>query len=115
MLQTEKSLSFVVNLAQTMLLAERETTGITPASIADKVKFATEALAVSFPDGMDQNAAIMELIRRFSHWIGKDSTLHDAEGHLAWLVSARKKDWRYWQRYQGYLERKLSIDKVCCD
>ena len=108
----DKALPFVVSLAQTMLLAERDKAGITPALIAEKVKFAAVALASTYPDGTDQEAAVTELIRRFSHWIGKDATLHDTEGHEPWLVAARKKDWRYWQRYQGFLERKLSVDVV---
>ncbi|MCW2311482.1 Z1 domain-containing protein [Rhodoferax antarcticus] len=112
MTQTDRSLPFVVNLAQTMLLAEREAVGITPASIADRVKLAADILKTVYPDGIDQDAATMELIRRFSHWIGKDSTLQDSEGHFAWLVAARKKDWRYWQRYQSWLERKMSVDVV---
>src|SRR6202008_592390 len=68
--------------------------------------------AASFPDGIDQSAVIAELIRRFSHWIGRDSSLEDSEGHVAWLVAARKKNWRYWQRYQSLLERKLAVDVV---
>ena len=28
------------------------------------------------------------------------------------MVASRKKDWRYWQRYQSFLERKLSVDVV---
>ena len=112
MADADKGLAFVVSLAQTMLLAERDKAGITPTLIAEKVKFAAAALASSYPDGIDQETAIAELIRRFSHWIGKDATLHDTEGHEPWLVSTRKKDWRYWQRYQGYLERKLSVDVV---
>ena len=112
MADADRGLAFVVSLAQTMLLAERDEAGITPTLIAEKVKFAAAALASSYPDGIDQETAIAELIRRFSHWIGKDATLRDTEGHEPWLVSTRKKDWRYWQRYQGYLERKLSVDVV---
>jgi hypothetical protein len=106
------ALPFVITLAQTLLTAEKETTPITPAAIAAKVGFAAAALAGSYPDGIDEPEAVAELIRRFSHWIGKDATLQDGAGHQAWLVGARKKDWRYWQRYQTYLERKLSVDVV---
>ena len=112
MSDADKAYPFVVSLAQTMLLAERDKAGITPALIAEKVKFAAVALASTYPEGIDQEAAIAELIRRFSHWIGKDAALHDTEGHEPWLVATRKKDWRYWQRYQGFLERKLSVDVV---
>lgn len=106
----DKSLLIVVSMAQLMLEAERDTVAITSASIAAKVKLAAEIL--NSPDS-DQDMAISTLIQRFSHWIGKDSTLQDTEGHVAWLVSARKKDWRYWLRYQTFLERKLSVDVVC--
>ena len=80
--------------------------------IAEKVKFAALTLASSYPEGINQEKACAELVRRFSHWIGKDSTLQNMEGHVAWLEASRKKDWRYWQRYQGFLERKLSVDVV---
>ncbi|MBK9246083.1 MAG: Z1 domain-containing protein [Burkholderiales bacterium] len=108
----ETALPYVISLAQTMLLAEREKSGITPSLISEKVKVAAAVLSASFPEGIDQDAAITELIRRFSHWIGKDASLHDIEGHVPWLVAARKKDWRYWQRYRAFLERKLSADVV---
>jgi len=110
--EADKAFPFVISLAQTMLLAEREKSGITPALIADKVRFAATALAASYPEGIDEDSVVAELIRRFSHWIGKDATLQDTEGHVPWLGAARKKDWRYWQRYQGFLERKLSADVV---
>ena len=112
MSDADKALPFVVSLAQTMLLAERDKAGITAALIAEKVKFAVSALAASYPNGIEEESAVAELIRRFSHWIGKDATLQDIVGHDPWLVAARKKDWRYWQRYQGFLERKLSVDVV---
>ena len=104
-----KNLQSVITIAQTLLLKEKETSAITPALIAEKV-----ALAASLVAGgeMDTAAATGELIRRFSHWIGQDSTLVDDEGHVPWLVAARKRDWRYWQRYQGWLERKMSAAAV---
>ena len=61
---------------------------------------------------IDKQAAVAELIRRFSLWIGKDSTLADNEGHKAWLTAARRKDWPYWQRYQSMLETKMSVKAV---
>jgi len=64
---------------------------------------------------LNKQAVIDELIRRFSLWIGHDKTLKNELGHIPWLVSARKKDWRYWQRYQEWQERKLSatvVDKL---
>jgi len=112
MSQASKQLASTINIAQLMLESERDTVGITPAAIAAKVKQAAEIINATSPEPVDQEAAIAALIQRFSHWIGKDTTLEDKEGHTPWLNAARKKDWRYWQRYQTYLERKLSVDVV---
>lgn len=104
-----KNLASVISLAQTLLMVEKEKTAITPSLIAEKVDVAVRL--VSGGD-MYRHAAIGELIRRFSLWIGQDSTLVDHEGHEPWLVSVRKRDWRYWQRYQGWLERKMAATAV---
>ncbi len=58
------------------------------------------------------SAVIDELIRRFSQWIGKDSTLQNEVGHIPWLTAARKQEWPYWQRYREWLERRLSFVAV---
>lgn len=63
-------------------------------------------------ENLDRNIIIDELIRRFSFWIGDPSILHNAKGHKEWLVAARKQGWRYWQRYQEYLERDLPLEAV---
>ena len=102
----------VVSIAQTILLGEKDKTSITPALIVEKVNLAAGLVTSSDSINVDRQAAIGELIRRFSLWIGQDSTLHDEEGHEPWLVSARKRDWRYWQRYQCFLERKMSATTV---
>jgi len=111
MSDNEKALTLVLNIAQPVLHAEREKQAITPALIAEKVDFAVATFAIELSTG-DRDIAISELIRRFSHWIGKDSALQDSEGHLPWLVSARKRDWRYWQRYETFLQKRLSVDVV---
>src|SRR4051812_31765446 len=108
--QPDKSLLPVINMAQLMLEAERETVGITPAAIAAKVKLAASILKATPFEEADQAAAIGVLIQRFSHWIGKDTTLQDDEGHVPWLVAAKKKDWRYFPRYQRFLELKMSVE-----
>ena len=112
MMEFNKALMDAISIAQTLLRAEKDKARVTPALIAEKVKLAASILVASHPDGIDQEAAVAELIRRFSHWIGKDSTLLDAKGHIHWLDAARKTHWRYWHRYQNYLERKLSVDVV---
>ena len=112
MSESQKSFMNVVSIAQTILLGEKDKSAITPTLIAEKVELAIGLVASSESAEFDRQAAIGELIRRFSLWIGQDSTLHDEEGHEPWLISARKKNWRYWQRYQGYLERKMSATAV---
>ena len=112
MTELNKSLSAVITIAQTLLQTESTKSGVTPALVADKVRLAALTLGSSYPDGIDQSAACAELIRRFSYWIGKDSSLENSQGHEPWLVASRKKDWRYWQRYQSFLERKLAVDVV---
>lgn len=100
----------IVSIAQPLLLIEKDKTPITPTLIAEKVDLALGLLPGTVES--DRQAAIGELIRRFSLWIGQDSTLYDAVGHENWLNASRKKDWRYWARYQGYLERKMSATAV---
>jgi hypothetical protein len=101
----------LISISQTLLRRELDKgESITPALIAATVDLASPMLD---PEGrLDREAAIAELIRRFSHWIGQDSTLVDNEGHVPWLVAGRKRDWRYWQRYQVLLERKLAATAV---
>ncbi len=104
-----KTLQSLISIAQTLLLQEKDKAAITPALITEKVGVAAGLVpgAAAFME-----VAVGELIRRFSLWIGQDSTLIDDEGHVPWLVAARKKDWRYWQRYQSWLEMKMSATAV---
>lgn len=111
MKDNEKHFSDVVSVAQTLLRKTKEKGDITPLVIKEKVTMAASMLGEE-TEPLDVDKAVRELVRRFSHWIGKDSSLQDDEGHIKWLVAARKKDWRYWQRYQMFLEKRLSIDVV---
>jgi hypothetical protein len=108
----EKQFADVVSVAQTLLRKQKEKGDITPLVIKDKVLLAAGMLAGESEEPFDVDRAVQELVRRFSHWIGKDSSLQDDEGHIQWLNAARKKDWRYWQRYQTYLEKKMSAEVV---
>jgi hypothetical protein len=56
---------------------------------------------------INRKTIIDELIRRYSHWIGQDTTLSNEIGHLAWLNSSRKNGRRYWPRYRTMLENKM--------
>lgn len=114
MLDANKSLVSVISLAQTLLGVEKDqnNSSITPILISEKVDFAVSLIANTDFSDVDRQIAVSELIRRFSLWIGQDATLQDKEGHEQWLISERKKNWRYWHRYQSYLERKMSSTAV---
>lgn len=102
---SDKSLQGIITIAQSLLLAEKDVNPVTTLVIEEKVKIAA-GLVTGGQDLIPK--AVSELIRRFSLWIGQDSSLVDKEGHEPWLDASRKRDWRYWQRYQAYLERKMS-------
>lgn len=101
----------VIATAQRLVKAEKDKSRITPAFIADKVQLATMMFASESPQIVDQGRAVITLIQRFSHWIGKATTLTDNTGHFDWLSASRQRDWHYWRRYRDYLESKLS-DRV---
>lgn len=98
----------VIATAQRLVKAEKDKSKITPAYIAEKVQKAAEMFAGDSPLAVDQSKAISTLIQRFSHWMGKATTLKDNTGHVDWLTAARKKDWHYWRRYRDFQESKLS-------
>lgn len=98
----------VIATAQRLVKAEKDESKITPAFIAGKVRLATMMFAEDSPQLVDQNQAVTILIQRFSHRIGKSTTLKSDIDHVDWLSAARKRDWQYWRRYRDYLESKLS-------
>ena len=106
------STATALSIAQSLLVAEKDQGPITAALITEKVAIATSVVAHGNEDSVDRAAAIAELIRRFSLWIGQDTALSDKTGHEAWLNAARKKDWRYWPRYRDMLEHKMSATAV---
>lgn len=98
----------VIATAQRLVKAEKDPSKITPAFIAEKVQLAAQMFAVDSPHAVDQGKAVVALIQRFSHRIGKSTTLKDNTNHFDWLSAARKRDWHYWRRYRDFLEAKLS-------
>ena len=101
----------IVKLVQELLLDEADTTSVTTALINEKIDVIV-GLRPSWRDRSDRQAVMDELIRRFSLWIGRDTTLRNNEGHKDWLTQGHKQDWRYWQRYREFLERKLSVKAI---
>ena len=103
--------SRVVKIVQELLLDEEDKSVITPALIAEKIDLVLRMHA-KWAEALDREAVTDELIRRFSVWIGEDTSLVDSSGHEPWLDAARKQDWRYWQRYRELQEKKLSWKAV---
>lgn len=97
----------VIKFAQELLLNEDRNT-VSPALISAKIDQVL-TFQPAWQNGFDRDAAIAELVRRFSLWVGTDSTIHNDDGHKLWLEAARKTDWRYWQRYREYLESRMSV------
>lgn len=101
----------VVKFVQELLLDEEDKSAIGPGLISEKIDLVLR-MQPKWGADLDREAVTDELIRRFSLWIGLDSTLKSDAGHVPWLNAARKRDWRYWQRYREWLERKLSYRAV---
>ncbi|GAB6059121.1 Z1 domain-containing protein [Desulfonatronum parangueonense] len=101
----------VIKFVQELLLDEQDKTSITPELISEKIDMVLR-MNPKWGEGLDHVSVVDELIRRFSLWIGRDTVLASEAGHEAWLDTARKREWRYWQRYREWLERKLSYKAV---
>ena len=80
----------VIATAQRLVKAERDKSKITPLYIADKVQMAADMFAGNSLVDIDLEKAVSTLIQRFSHWMGKATTLKDNTGHVDWLTAARK-------------------------
>ncbi len=104
---TESNERSVIKIVQELLARVGKGTVISAPLISQKIDLAL-LMEPSWGDGLDRDAVTEELIRRFSVWIGDDVSLTDSEGHVPWLDSDRKGDWRYWQRYRELVERDLS-------
>lgn len=107
----EETRQKVIKVAQELLLDEEDRSAITADLIAEKIDLVVR-MNPKWGIGLDMTAVTDELIRRFSIWIGRDTKLTDTAGHLSWLDASRKRDWRYWQRYRLWLDRKLSDKAV---
>jgi len=100
----------VIKFAQ-MLMGDSDGTPVDSDRILDAIE-QTLSLKPTWADGIDRDAVKDELIRRFSIWVGEDTTLKSDKGHVAWLTSDRKINWRYWQRYREFLENAISENAI---
>ena len=101
----------VIKLAQELLVDAGRSSRVTPTLISDSVDRVV-SLRPSWAHGIDRQAVMDELIRRFSLWIGQHVTLRNNEGHRDWLTAGKKGDWRYWPRFAEWSERKLAPKAV---
>jgi hypothetical protein len=101
-----------LNIAQSLLLAEKSKGVVTAGLISEKVGLAAGVVAPGNEQLIDKEAVVAELIRRYSLWIGQDTAMSDSTGHEIWLGAARKKDWRYWPRYRDMLANQMSDTAV---
>jgi hypothetical protein len=77
---TEENRQRVVKFVQELLLDEDDRASITPALIAEKIDRVV-ALKPKWGEGLDREWVTDELIRRFSFWIGRNTTLKNNDGH----------------------------------
>ena len=100
----------VIKFAQE-LIADEEKSAVTPAFIDETIDRVL-MLNRTWAQAIDREVVQTELIRRFSMWMGENTTLKNDAGHETWLNAQRKLQWRYWQRYREYLERKMATSVV---
>lgn len=101
----------VLKIVQELVLDDVAKEDITPTIIDEKIDEVV-GMRPQWGKDLDRQAICDELIRRFSIWIGQDTTLKNNEDHVDWLNAQRKRDWRYWQRYREWLEARLSPSSV---
>ncbi len=101
----------VVKMVQELLLDDEDEGQITASLIQEKIDQVL-TMRPRWGEDLDRQSVVDELIRRFSVWVGDDATLSNGAGHEPWLNAARKRDWRYWQRYQEWSEARLPASAV---
>lgn len=100
----------VIKFAQE-LIADEDRAAVTPALIGEVIDRVL-TLKAAWAAAIDREAVQVELIRRFSMWMGENATLKSEAGHETWLNAQRKSKWLYWQRYREYLERRMATSVV---
>ena len=99
----------LLQMVQTLL--KTEASKVTPAQIVEKIDLVISINPI-WRELADRDWVVVELIRRFSVWSGKDATICNEEDHEKWLAPALKKDWKYWHRYCQWQEKRLPFKAV---
>ena len=92
----ERNAQIVVKFVQELLLHETDGNRIDPSVIGRQIDRVVR-MEPAWNEGLDRVAVTEEIVRRFSTWVGRDGTLKDEVGHIAWLDASRKRDWRLWR------------------
>jgi hypothetical protein len=105
---TNSAVDGLLSIAQNILRMESEKNRqpITP-EIIENVLSKIMRMAGAELTAEEQDAVLLELIRRSSRSVGQIATLSSGDDHIPWLTAERKKGWNYWRRYREYLEPKL--------
>jgi len=106
----QRAFDAILSMAQNLLRRTSTKTGlaITPEMIDAELN----KLAMLMEDDfavVDREQLVDELIRRYSHTVGRNATLSDDSDHVPWLTAERKRDWLYWRRYSEYMEAKIPL------
>ena len=84
MSEFNRSTNTVISNTQNLLMADA-TQNPTASLIQEVVERAASIMPKREDEPIDIDGAIAELIRRYSIWIGQNSTLSDDSDHEAWL------------------------------
>src|SRR5690606_41174383 len=77
----------VIKIVQEMLAADVDKSAV---NISKKIDLVLQIMPEK-REGLDRQAVIDELVRRYSVWVGDNSTLINNEGHVQWLTPERKR------------------------
>jgi hypothetical protein len=93
-------------MAQTLINVRRATAPITREVIASVVDDVLRLPGLG-ASTLERSALIADLESAYTVWIGRATQLTDNDDHVAWLNAERKRDWRYWARYELFLRSRL--------
>lgn len=93
-------------MAQTLINVRRATAPITREVIASVVDDVLRLPGLG-ASALERSTLIADLESAYTVWIGRATQLTDNDDHVAWLNAERKRDWRYWARYELFLRSRL--------
>ena len=106
----QRAFDSILSMTQNLLRRSAAKSGnpITPELIDAELRKIEMLIPDDF-ESVDRNSVVDELIRRYSHTVGRNATLSDDFDHVQWLTAERMKDWLYWRRYSEYMEAKIPM------